>query len=190
MADLNKVMLIGRLTRDPALKYLPSQSAVCDFGFAVGRKFKLQSGEEREETTFLDCSLFGKSAEIFNQYMQKGKQCYLEGRLKLDSWDDKTTGQKRNKITVVVENFIFLGGPGQGGGAPRGGGDEMSEGGGQAGGYSRPGGYGGGGDAPRAQSRPAPARPAAQRPAQQQPPADDAPPFSDEQQFSGDDIPF
>lgn len=190
MADLNKVMLIGRLTRDPALKYLPSQSAVCDFGFAVGRKFKLQSGEEREETTFLDCSLFGKSAEIFNQYMQKGKQCYLEGRLKLDQWDDKTTGQKRSKLTVIVENFIFLGGPGQGGGAPRGG-DEMSEGSSQGGGYSRPGGYGSGGDAPRAQARSA-SRPPAQRPAPQQSgqPASDAPPFNDEQQFSGDDIPF
>lgn len=190
MADLNKVMLIGRLTRDPQLKYLPSQSSVCDFGMAVGRKYKLQSGEEREETTFVDCSLFGKGAEIFNQYMQKGKQCYVEGRLKLDQWDDKTTGQKRSRISVIVENFIFLGGPGGGGGAPRGGGDEASEGGGQSYG-SRPGGYGGGGgDAPpRAQGRPA-ARPPAQRPAPQQAPANDAPPFNDEQQFSGDDIPF
>jgi single-strand DNA-binding protein len=189
MADLNKVMLIGRLTRDPQLKYLPSQSSVCDFGMAVGRKYKLQSGEEREETTFVDCSLFGKGAEIFNQYMQKGKQCYVEGRLKLDQWDDKTTGQKRSRLSVIVENFIFLGGPGGGGGgAPRGGGDEAGEGGGQSYG-NRPGGYGGGDGPPRAQqSRPA-ARPPAQRP-QQQAPANDAPPFNDEQQFSGDDIPF
>jgi single-strand DNA-binding protein len=109
MADLNKVMLIGRLTRDPQLKFLPSQSQVCDFGMAVGRKYKTQAGEEREETTFVDCTLFGKGAEIFNQYTAKGKQVYIEGRLKLDEWDDKTTGQKRSRLTVIVENFIFLG---------------------------------------------------------------------------------
>lgn len=109
MADLNKVMLIGRLSRDPQLRFLPSQSAVCDFGFAVGRKWKTATGEQKEETCFLDCTVFGKGAEVFNQYMAKGKQCYLEGRLRLDQWDDKTTGQKRSKITVVVEDFQFLG---------------------------------------------------------------------------------
>ena len=114
MADLNKVMLIGRLTRDPQLRFLPSQAAVCDFGFAVGRKFKLQSGETKEETCFIDCTIFGKGGEIFNQYMAKGKQCYLEGRLKLDQWDDKTTGQKRSKLNVIVEDFQFLGSPGDG----------------------------------------------------------------------------
>jgi single-strand DNA-binding protein len=122
MADLNKVMLIGRLSRDPQLRYLPSQSAVCDFGFAVGRKFKTANGEQKEETAFVDCTVFGKAAEVFNQYMSKGKQCYVEGRLRLDQWDDKTSGQKRSKITVVVENFQFLGAPGdgqQGGNAPR-----------------------------------------------------------------------
>ncbi|MFT3785768.1 MAG: single-stranded DNA-binding protein [Tepidisphaeraceae bacterium] len=185
MADLNKVMLIGRLTRDPQLKYLPSQTAICEFGFAVGRQWSTPQGEKREETTFLDCSIFGKAAETFNQYMAKGRQVYLEGRLKLDTWDDKTTGQKRSKIQVVVENFIFLG-QGQGQGGPRGGGDES---GGGGGGYSRPGGYGsdegGGGPPPRQQSRPA------QRPApQRQQPADEPSPVSDEQQFNGDDIPF
>jgi single-strand DNA-binding protein len=118
MSDLNKVMLIGRLTRDPQLRFLPSQSAVCDFGFAVGRKFKTASGEQKEETAFIDCTLFGKGGEIFNQYMQKGSQCYLEGRLKLDQWDDKTTGQKRSKLAVVVENFQFLGGGKGGNGRP------------------------------------------------------------------------
>src|SRR5437660_410430 len=131
MADLNKVMLIGRLSRDPQLRYLPSQSAVCDFGFAVGRKFKTASGEQKEETCFLDCTVFGKGAEVFNQYMAKGKQCFLEGRLRLDQWDDKTTGQKRSKVTVVVEDFQFLGSPGDGqrsaGGAGGGGGEEGGE---------------------------------------------------------------
>jgi single-strand DNA-binding protein len=114
VADLNKVILIGRLTRDPELKYLPSGSAVCEFGFAVGRKYKLASGEEREESTFIDCTIFAKGGEVFNQYMKKGSQAYLEGRLKLDQWDDKTTGQKRSKLTVIVENFQFLGGRNEG----------------------------------------------------------------------------
>ena len=188
MADLNKVMLIGRLSRDPQLRYLPSQSAVCDFGFAVGRKFKTANGEQKEETAFVDCTVFGKGAEIFNQYMAKGKQCYLEGRLRLDQWDDKTTGQKRSKLTVVVEDFQFLGSPGDGQ-RSGGGGDEGGAGGGGGGegrGYGRPGGYGGGGGNSGGGSR----RPAAGRPAPQQQPAQDDAPFNDEQQFKDDDIPF
>ena len=110
MADVNKVILIGRLTRDPQLKYLPSQTAVCEFGLAVGRKFKAASGEQREETNFIDCTVFGKGGEIFNQYMTKGKQVYVEGRLKYDSWEDKSGGGKRSKLTVAVEDFQFLGG--------------------------------------------------------------------------------
>lgn len=176
MADLNKVMLIGRLSRDPQLRYLPSQSAVCDFGFAVGRKFKTATGESKEETCFLDCTVFGKGAEIFNQYMAKGKQCYLEGRLRLDQWDDKTTGAKRSKITVVVEDFQFLGSKGDGQG---GGGDEGGGGGGQA----RSGGYGSG------PTRAPASRGPASRPAPQQH-ADAEPPYGDEQQFKDDDIPF
>lgn len=172
MADLNKVMLIGRLSRDPQLRYLPSQSAVCDFGFAVGRKYKLASGESKEETCFVDCTVFGKGAEIFNQYMAKGKQCYLEGRLRLDQWDDKTTGQKRSKLTVVVEEFQFLGSPRDG----QAGGDE-------GGGQARSGGYGSG------PTRAPASRGGTQRPApQQQPEAE--PPYGDEQQFKDDDIPF
>lgn len=191
MADLNKVMLIGRLSRDPQLRYLPSQSAVCDFGFAVGRKFKTATGEQKEETAFVDCTVFGKGAEIFNQYMAKGKQCYLEGRLRLDQWDDKTTGQKRSKLTVVVEDFQFLGSPGDGQrGQAGGGGGEEAGGGGEGGGgrsYGRPGGYGGGGGS--AGGAP-PRRPAANsRPAPQQQPPEDAP-FNDEPQFKDDDIPF
>lgn len=117
MSDMNKVMLSGRLTRDPQLRYLQNQTAVCDFGFASGRKFKV-NGEQREETAFVDCTLFGKGGEIINQYCQKGSQLIIEGRLKLDQWDDKTTGQKRSKLTVVVEEFHMIGGKakdGQGG---------------------------------------------------------------------------
>ncbi len=175
MADLNKVMLIGRLSRDPQLRYLPSQSAVCDFGFAVGRKYKLASGESKEETCFVDCTVFGKGAEIFNQYMAKGKQCYLEGRLRLDQWDDKTTGQKRSKLTVVVEDFQFLGSKSDGAG---GGGDE-------GGGQARSGGYGSG-----PTRAPAAPRGGASRPAPQQQQPDAEPPYGDEQQFKDDDIPF
>jgi single-strand DNA-binding protein len=109
VADVNKVMLIGRLTRDCQLRFLQNQTAVCDFGFAVSRKFKTAQGEKKEESCFLDCTIFGKGGETFSQYMAKGKQCYLEGHLKLDQWDDKTTGQKRSKIGVIVENFQFLG---------------------------------------------------------------------------------
>jgi len=190
MADLNKVMLIGRLTRDPQLRYLPNQQAVCDFGLATGRKFKTASGEEREETTFVDCTVFAKGAEIFNQYMNKGKMVFLEGRLKFDQWDDKTTGAKRSKLSVVVDNFQFLGGKGEGGGGNDEGGQSSS-----GSGYSRSGGFGGdnaGGGGPQAARRPASARPAGgspQRP-QQSPPSGDEPPFGDDQQFKEDEIPF
>ena len=115
MADLNKVMMIGRLTREPTTRYTPSNQAVCDFGLASGRKYRTASGEEREETVFVDCSVWAKGAEIFQQYMKKGKQVFIEGRLKLDQWDDKQSGQKRSKISIVVENFQFLGGGERGG---------------------------------------------------------------------------
>ena len=115
MADLNKTILVGRLTRDPVIRYTPSNQTICDFGLASGRKYKTSGGEEREETLFIDCSIWGKGGEIFNQYMKKGKQVAIEGRLKLDQWDDKQSGQKRSKISIVVENFQFLGGGERGG---------------------------------------------------------------------------
>lgn len=110
MAGVNKVILIGNLTRDPQLKYLPNQTAVCEFGLATSRKFKGADGNQREDTTFIDCTIFGKIGETFNQYMSKGKPCYLEGRLKFDTWEDKQGGGKRSKLSVVVEEFQFLGG--------------------------------------------------------------------------------
>ncbi|MFH1417453.1 MAG: single-stranded DNA-binding protein [Planctomycetota bacterium] len=122
MANFNKVILAGNLTRDPQLSYLPSGLPVCEFGMAINRKWKdKQTGEMREETCFVDCSAFGRQAETLNQYMGKGRPLLLEGRLKFHQWESKE-GQKRSKLSVVADTFQFLGGPpggGGGGGAPR-----------------------------------------------------------------------
>jgi len=107
MANFNKVILLGNITRDPQLSYLPSQTPLCEFGLAVNRKW-VKDGEKREEVCFIDCVCFGKSAETLNQYVHKGDPLLVEGRLKLDSWEDKS-GQKRSKHRVVVETFQFLG---------------------------------------------------------------------------------
>jgi single-strand DNA-binding protein len=109
MPSVNKVIIIGNLTRDPQSKQLPSQTTVTEFGIAMNRKFKGAGGEEREEVCFVDCAAFGRSAEVIQKYCTKGKTLYVEGRLKLDSWDDKQGGGKRSKLSVVVENFQFLG---------------------------------------------------------------------------------
>ena len=113
MACLNKVMLIGNLTRDPELRYTPQGTAVTSFGLACNRRWKGQNGEEREETLFVDLNAFGRQAEVISEYMSKGRLIFVEGRLKLDQWQDKETGAKRSKLVVTVENFEFLGG-GQG----------------------------------------------------------------------------
>ena len=126
MASFNRVLLLGNLTRDPQLRYLPSQTPLVEFGLAVNRRFKTASGEDREEACFVECTAFGKQAEIINQYCQKGKPIFIEGRLKYDQWEDKQGGGKRSKLTVVVENFQLLGGRG-GPGAGQGGGDADSQ---------------------------------------------------------------
>ncbi|MFO0784687.1 MAG: single-stranded DNA-binding protein [Phycisphaerales bacterium] len=113
MANLNKVMLIGNLTRDPDLKYTAGNQAVCELGLAVNRRYKTKEGEDREETTFVDCEAWGKQAEILKQYLSKGRPVFIEGRLKLDQWEDKDGG-KRSKMRVVIENFQFLGSGGGG----------------------------------------------------------------------------
>lgn len=122
MASLNKVMLIGNLTRDPELRVTPKGTAICQFGLAVNRQFKDESGASRDETTFVDIEAWGKQGETVAKYCSKGRPLFVEGRLKLDTWDDKTTGQKRSKMKVVLENFQFLGGRegGAGGGSPGG----------------------------------------------------------------------
>ena len=114
MPSFNRVTLMGNLTRDPQIKQLPSNTTVADFGLAMNRHYKTQSGEDREEVCFIDCSAFGKQAEVIGQYCRKGKALFVEGRLKYDQWDDKTSGAKRSKVSVVVENFQFVGRPGDG----------------------------------------------------------------------------
>lgn len=111
MASLNKVLLMGNLTRDVELKYLPSGQGLANFGIACNRKYKdSKTNEMREEVTFVDIEVWGKLAEICNQYLAKGRQAFIEGRLKLDQWDDKQTGAKRSKLKVVADNVQFIGG--------------------------------------------------------------------------------
>lgn len=110
MASVNKVILIGNLTRDPELRYTPKGTAVCELGLAVNRKYKLDTGEPREEVTFLDISFWSKAGETIAKWVKKGQPLYVEGRLQMDTWDDKTSGQKRSKIRIIGEEFQFLGG--------------------------------------------------------------------------------
>ena len=131
--NLNKVMLAGNLTRDVELRHTAGNQAVATIGLAVNRRWKSPEGEQREETTFVDCEAWGKQAEFISQYFSKGKAIFFEGRLKLDSWEDKETKAKRTKLKVVIEDVKFVEGKGGGEG-------------------------GGGGGAPaRTSSRPAPA---------------------------------
>jgi single-strand DNA-binding protein len=164
MANVNKVILIGNLTRDPQLKYLPSQTAVVEFGLAINRRFKTASGEDRDEVCYVDCSAFARTAEVINQYCQKGRPIYIEGRLKFDSWEDKQGGGKRSKLSVVVENFQFLGGRDSGGGtAPDSGGEDQTR-------------------TPARQQRSSPPPPPQGAPAPE--------PLGNEQHFNESDIPF
>jgi single-strand DNA-binding protein len=109
MPSFNRVTLIGNLTRDPETRDLPSGTTLCEFGLATTRHYKTQGGDDREETCFIDCTAFGKQAEVLQQYVKKGRPLFVEGRLKFDQWDDKNGGGKRSKISIVVENFQFLG---------------------------------------------------------------------------------
>jgi single-strand DNA-binding protein len=165
MANLNRVMLIGRLTRDPETRHTPSGQSVTTFGLAVNRSYRKKDSEEMvEETTFVDVEAWAKTGETVARYMKKGRQAYVEGRLKLDSWEKD--GQKRSKLSVVMENFQFLDGGAGGGG----------------------GGAGGGGSREHGEERgaaPAPARARAPAPAQ----AGEATPSDDYAKFD-DDIPF
>jgi len=112
MANLNKVFLMGNLTRDPELRYTPSGTAVASFGVAVNRRYRSKSGEDREDTCFVDVTAFARQAEILSEYMSKGRPIFIEGRLHLDQWEDKESGQRRSKLSVTVENFQFIGGRG------------------------------------------------------------------------------
>ncbi len=154
--SINRVMLAGNLTRDPQVRFLANEQAVANFGIACNRRFKGTDGQLKDETTFVDIEAWGRTAELVGQYLTKGRSCFIEGRLKLDAWDDKESGQKRSKLKVVADQVHFLDSKGGAGGAPMGedsGAPPLAS-------------------APMADSgRPAPSRPTAQ------PPLDDEPPF-------------
>jgi single-strand DNA-binding protein len=125
MANFNKVILAGNLTKDPELRYTPKGTAIAKFGLAVNRTWKNEAGETKEEVTFVDIDAFGRQAEVIAQYMKKGRPFLVEGRLRLDQWDDKQTGQKRSRLGVVLESFSFIDSgsgraEGGGGGSPDG----------------------------------------------------------------------
>lgn len=174
MASYNKVMLMGNLTRDPEVRYTPKGSAVADLALAVNRTYTADNGERREEVTYVDIVLWSKLAELAGQYLKKGRAVFIEGRLQMDTWEDKQTGQKRSRIKVVGENMQFVDSRRDGGGEEEGGG-------GGGGGYSRPSRPSGGGGQQRAASQPS----------RQQPPANDE--FNEGPITDGmedDDIPF
>jgi single-strand DNA-binding protein len=108
MASFNKVILVGNITRDPELRYTPSGTAIAKLSLAVNRSWRTETGETREEVTFVDVDAFGKQAETIGQYLRKGRPILVEGRLKMDQWEDKQTGQKRSRLGVVLEVFRFL----------------------------------------------------------------------------------
>ena len=108
MASYNRVILAGNLTRDPELRYTPKGTAVADLSLAVNRSWKDEAGQAQEEVTFVDVTAFARSAEVIAQYLKKGRPILVEGRLRMEKWDDKQTGQKRSKLSVVLETFQFL----------------------------------------------------------------------------------
>jgi single-strand DNA-binding protein len=124
MPNLNKVMLIGNVTRDPEVKYTPKGTAVAEVGLAINRVYTPEGGEKREETTFVDVTFWGRQAEIVGEYARKGRPIYVEGRLQLDTWEDKQSGQKRSKLRVVGEQLQLLGSRQGGGGGETSGGEE------------------------------------------------------------------
>ncbi len=155
MANFNKVYLMGNLTRDPEMRVTPKGTAICQFGLAISRSWKDESGQTREETAFVDIEAWGKQGEVISKYCSKGRPLFVEGRLKFDQWEDKTSGQKRSKLKVVLENFQFIGGRGDG----------------------APGGGPATGDAPEASGDAQSSRPAAKSPAAPKDPVDEDVPF-------------
>lgn len=120
MANFNKVIIAGNLTRDPELRYTPKGTAIARLGMALNRKWKNDSGEMQEEVTFVDVDAFGRQAEVVAQYMKKGRPLLVEGRLRLDQWEDKQSGARRSQLRVVLDSFSFIDGGGAGGGGGRG----------------------------------------------------------------------
>jgi len=163
MASFNKVILLGNLTRDPELRYTPKGTAIVKLGMAINRTWKDETGAAKEEVTFVDVDAFGRQAEVIAQYMRKGRPLFVEGRLRMDTWDDKQTGQKRSKMNVVLESFQFV----DSGGARSG----------EEGGVAPA-------RAPRSSATPAPAAPGAVSGATPSTPSQDGPPLEE------DDVPF
>ena len=130
MASYNRVILMGNLTRDPEVRYAPSGTAIVKFGLAVNRRFQDAEGNWQEEPTFVDVTMFGKRGEAFSRFHGKGKPAFVEGALRLDTWEDKNGGGKRSKLYVVAENWEFVG-PGKegasGAGGSGGGGSRSAE---------------------------------------------------------------
>jgi single-strand DNA-binding protein len=115
MPNLNRVLLMGNLTRDPELRYTPNNVAICKIGLAVNRSWTdRNTNEKKEEVTFIDCDAFGRTAEVIGEHFRKGRPIFIEGRLKLDQWQDKE-GKQRSKLTVAIESFTFIGGKDDGG---------------------------------------------------------------------------
>ena len=114
MASLNRVLLLGNLTRDPDLKYTQGGTAICNFGLAMNRRFKTRDGQDQEEVCFVDIEVFGRQAETCKNYLQKGAPALVEGRLKLDRWEDRNTGQPRSRLRVTALRVQFMGSPGGG----------------------------------------------------------------------------
>lgn len=172
-SSLNKVMLMGNITRDVEVKFTNSQQAVATIGIAVNRRWKTPDGEQREETTFVDCDAWGKTAELIGKFFSKGRPIMIEGRLKMDTWQDKESGQNRSKLKVVIEDFYFVDSKPGGGGPGGGGGGDFED----AAPRQKSGGYGGGGGG-------SPARAAGYNPAGGKPAASSA------SSMGEDDIPF
>lgn len=168
MGNLNKVFLMGNLTRDPEVRYTPNGSSVVEFGMAINRSYNRQDGTKVEDTCFVDVSMFGKRGMVISQYFKKGSPILIEGRLNYRQWQDQN-GQRRSKLNVVADNFEFLGGRGSGSGG--GGGDSR--------GYSQ------GGSGQQSQGRPMP-----NQPHDDEPPLEDPGDSFNEQDVTGDDIPF
>jgi single-strand DNA-binding protein len=168
MANFNKVILMGNLTRDPELRYTPSGTPVCEFGLATNRSYTTRDGEQREEPCFVDITMWGRRGEVISEYLSKGSPIFVEGRLQFDTWE--TSDGKRSKLSVVAENFEFLGSGGRGAG-PSGGGSS---------GGSRSGRRSGGGQRSSGQGQ-------SQQPQQESEPSDD---MDDGFDVSDDEIPF
>lgn len=110
MSTINKVIIMGRLTRDPELKYTSSSKSICTFSVAMNKKYKNSAGEDKEEKCFVDVIVWGSVGEACSKYIKKGSNVFIEGKLNMESWDDKNTGAKRTKINVVAENVVFIDG--------------------------------------------------------------------------------